>query len=186
MADGSGASILYLMEIRDLSAGDEDAVVAISHLLDGKAAVSATRRFLADRGHHLLVAYDDGSAAGFATGVEMTHPDKGTEMFLYELGVDERFRSRGIGKALVVAMAELARTAGCYGMWVLTDVDNAAAMHTYSAAGAADPQKQTMLSWTFARTSLPIGAVGNAGEPAIPDAARLLRRPRLSDVADLR
>jgi len=81
----------------------------------------------------------------------MTHPDKGTEMFLYELGVDERFRNQGIGKALVVAMADLARTSGCYGMWVLTDEDNAAAMHTYAAAGATDPQKQTMLSWIFAR-----------------------------------
>ncbi|HZE00492.1 MAG TPA: GNAT family N-acetyltransferase, partial [Pseudonocardiaceae bacterium] len=51
-------------------------------------------------------------------------PDKGTEMFLYELGVDDRFRRRGIGKALVAALAELARESGCYGMWVLTDSDN--------------------------------------------------------------
>jgi ribosomal protein S18 acetylase RimI-like enzyme len=152
VADRCRTSILYPVDIRDLSVGDENEVLAMSHLLDGEATVSATRRFLRDRGHHLLVAYDDGTAVGFATGVEMTHPDKGTEMFLYELGVDERFRSRGIGKALVVAMAELARTTGCYGMWVLTDVDNAAAMHTYRTAGATDPQNQTMLSWTFART----------------------------------
>jgi len=46
---------------------------------------------------------------------------------------------------------QISRTSGCYGMWVLTDEDNAAAMHTYAAAGATDPQKQTMLSWTFAR-----------------------------------
>lgn len=114
--------------------------------------MSATRRFLAQHGHHLLVAYEHGTAAGFVTGVEMTHPDKGTEMFLYELGVDERFRNQGIGQALVVAMADLARRSGCYGMWVLTDEDNAAALHTYAAAGGTDPQKQTMLSWTFART----------------------------------
>lgn len=100
----------------------------------------------------MLVAYDHEMPAGFVTGVEMTHPDKGTEMFLYELGVDERFRNHGIGKALVVAKADLARTSGCYGMWVLTEEDNAAAMHTYAAAGGTDPQRQTMLSWTFART----------------------------------
>lgn len=113
--------------------------------------MSATRWFLAERGHHLLVAYEQGAAAGYVTGIELTHPDKGTEMFLYELGVDERFRNQGIGKALVVAMADHARTSGCYGMWVLTNEANAAAMHTYAAAGGTDPQKQTMLSWTFAR-----------------------------------
>ena len=126
--------------------------MAINHLFDDEAKESATRRFLAERGHHLLVAYEDGTAAGFVTGVEMTHPDKGTEMFLYELGVDERFRNRGIGTALVGALVELARAAGCYGMWVLTDEDNTAAMRTYAAAGGTAPQHHTMLSWTFEPT----------------------------------
>ena len=45
-------------------------------------------------------------------------------MFLYELGVDEPVRRRGIGSSLVEALAELARERGCYGMWVLTDEDN--------------------------------------------------------------
>jgi ribosomal protein S18 acetylase RimI-like enzyme len=79
----------------------------------------------------------------------MTHPDKGTEMFLYELGVDERFRNRGFGTALVLALRDLARATGCYGMWVLTNEDNSAAMRTYAAAGGTDARKQTMLSWTF-------------------------------------
>jgi ribosomal protein S18 acetylase RimI-like enzyme len=43
------------------------------------------------------------------TGVEMTHPDKGTEMFLYELGVADEHQGRGIGRALVSALADLAR-----------------------------------------------------------------------------
>ena len=34
----------------------------------------------------------------------MCHPDKGTEMLLYELGVDESYRRRGIGR--VVAQVE--------------------------------------------------------------------------------
>jgi ribosomal protein S18 acetylase RimI-like enzyme len=85
------------------------------------------------------------------SGVELTHPDKGTEMFLYELGVAEPFRGRGIGRRLVAALADLAREAGCYGMWVLTDDENAAAVATYRSAGATLDPAQRMLSWTFAR-----------------------------------
>lgn len=93
------------------------------------------------------MAYDGGAPAGFVTGVETTHPDKGTEMFLYELSVGEAFRGRGIGTALVRALADLARERGCYGMWVLTDDDNAAALAAYAAAGGRVDGRQVMLSW---------------------------------------
>jgi ribosomal protein S18 acetylase RimI-like enzyme len=96
-----------------------------------------------------LVAYDGEVAMGFVTGVQMTHPDKGTEMFLYELGVDETARGRGVGTALVRALADVARSSGCYGMWVLTDDDNVAAVRAYTAAGGSDPQLTTMISWQF-------------------------------------
>ena len=36
-----------------------------------------------------VIAYVDARPVGFVSGVEMTHPDKDTEMFLYELAVDE-------------------------------------------------------------------------------------------------
>jgi hypothetical protein len=39
------------------------------------------------------VAYDGERPVGMVTGVETTHPDKGTEMFLYELAVDETART---------------------------------------------------------------------------------------------
>jgi hypothetical protein len=34
-------------------------------------------------------------------------------------------------------------------MWVLSDDGAAAAARTYAAAGGTDPQRPTMLSWTF-------------------------------------
>ncbi len=80
----------------------------------------------------------------------MTHPDKGTEMFLYELAVDEGSRGQGIGAALVDALRSLAEERGCYGMWVMTDHDNEAARRTYGAAGATDAGSFVMLEWTFA------------------------------------
>ncbi|HEV2362001.1 MAG TPA: GNAT family N-acetyltransferase [Acidimicrobiales bacterium] len=137
------------MEIRLLGPGDEDDVVAGSGLFDNDAELSATTRFLRSDGHHLLIAYEDGEPAGFVTGVEMTHPDKGTEMFLYELAVAEPFQRRGIGRALVDRLGEVSRERGCYGMWVITDQGNEAALATYGAAGGQPEHGQVVLAWTF-------------------------------------
>jgi len=129
-------------EIRRSTTVDE--LVAASHLFDTPSKPEWAQRFLADPGHHLLLAYVDGQPAGFVSGIEMTHPDKGTEMFLYELGVDEGYRNRGIGRALVKALGELARQQGCYGMWVLTDRGNPAALKTYLAGGATQDSDSGM------------------------------------------
>lgn len=129
--------------------GDEDAVVAASHLFDRPAEPRWASEFLDDGRHHLLIAYEENEPAGFVSAVETLHPDKGTEMFLYELGVDERFRGRGFGRALVSELADFARQRGCYGMWVLTDADNDAALRTYTAGGATHRDDQVMLSWHF-------------------------------------
>jgi ribosomal protein S18 acetylase RimI-like enzyme len=137
------------VEIEQLTSDDGLRVTAASHLFDGPPQAEATTRFLASPDHHVLLAYEYGQAVGFVTGVEMTHPDKGTEMFLYELSVDEEFRRRGVGRALVDRLAGLARDRGCYGMWVLTDEDNSPAQTTYSAAGGTPERSQVLFSWTF-------------------------------------
>jgi ribosomal protein S18 acetylase RimI-like enzyme len=132
-----------------LGPGDEDRVKQASGLFDGPARDEATTRFLNDPDHHLLIAYENDRPAGFVSGVELTHPDKGTEMFLYELAVDEAFRRRGIGRALAAALAGLARQRGCYGMFVLTDDDNQAAQATYRSAGAVrEADRVVLLSWS--------------------------------------
>jgi ribosomal protein S18 acetylase RimI-like enzyme len=124
-------------------------VHAAAALFDDAPRADATERFLCEPGHHLLIAYVNDEPVGMITGVEMTHPDKGTEMFLYELGVDEAHRGRGIGRALVSALATLARERDCYGMWVLTDDDNAAAMGAYRSAGGIVGETSRLLAWNF-------------------------------------
>jgi aminoglycoside 3-N-acetyltransferase I len=124
------------------------AVLAAADLFDEPPLAAATERFLREPGHHLLFAYDeDGRAVGMISGVEMTHPDKGTEMFIYELGVAPAARLQGIGTRLVAELAAIARRNGCYGMWVGTEVDNDAALATYRRAGARDEAKFTLLNW---------------------------------------
>lgn len=90
------------------------------------------------------------------SGVETTHPDKGTEMFLYELAVDDAARRRGIGSALVRALSDLARERGCYGMWVLTAPENEAALATYASAGGVREEAAVPLVWDFAPQAEPV------------------------------
>ncbi len=142
------------MEIVVLGPDDADKVSAAAELFDNVPSPQATSRFLTDPNHHLLIAYDDGVPVGFVSGVEVTHPDKGTEMFLYELGVTADHRRRGVGRNLVERLAGIASDRDCYGMWVLTDAANTAALATYERAGAnreGDPQ--VMLSWQFRPTN---------------------------------
>jgi ribosomal protein S18 acetylase RimI-like enzyme len=135
--------------IRRIGPGDEGRVVEAAPLFDYPPPPELVTRFLFQPNHHLFIAYSDGAPAGFVSGVELSHPDKGTEMFLYELAVDEAYRRQGIGSALVLALVALARERGCYGMWVLTDDDNAAAGATYRKAGAEVESKPLMFSWRF-------------------------------------
>ena len=138
------------VEIIRLGAGDVEKVIAAADLFDRQPTRDATTRFLAEPGHHLLIAYDGSTPIGFVSGIETVHPDKGAEMFLYELGVAESHRRRGVGRALVERLAGLARSLDCYGMWVATDDANTAALATYEAAGAArDDLPAVILTWSF-------------------------------------
>jgi ribosomal protein S18 acetylase RimI-like enzyme len=127
---------------------DAAAVHRGADLFDSPPLAATTERFLADPGHHLLFAYDDtGRPVGMISGVELTHPDKGTEMFVYELGVAPAARLQGIATGLVRELAALARAKGCYGMWVGTEPDNAAAKATYRRAGASEEAPFVLLNW---------------------------------------
>ena len=131
--------------------GEGAAIVTASELFDSLPDLATSARFLVTPGHHLLIAYEDEQPAGFVSGVELTHPDKGTEMFLYELAVAEPFQRRGIGKALVNALLEIARERACYDMWVLTDADNEAALATYRTTGTSAESSHVMLTWDLDR-----------------------------------
>jgi ribosomal protein S18 acetylase RimI-like enzyme len=137
------------MRIHRATTGDAPLVHQAAALFDEAPRDDAIARFLGSDDHHLLLALEGDSAVGFVSGVELTHPDKGIEMFLYELAVAEAARRRGIGRALVEALAELARERGCRGMWVLTDEDNVAAVTTYRRAGATKDERTFLLEWTF-------------------------------------
>jgi ribosomal protein S18 acetylase RimI-like enzyme len=69
-------------------------------------------------------------------------------MWINEVAVAQTHRQRGVGKQLLQAMLELARTLGCAEAWVLTDPSNAPAMRLYASAGAKQPPRRQVM-FTF-------------------------------------
>jgi GNAT superfamily N-acetyltransferase len=127
---------------------DVNLLLNASHLFDVPVRPQWAQRFLSSDGHHLVLAQDaTGTPIGFVSGVEMTHPDKGTEMFLYELGVAESVRRQGVGTRLVTALREIATANGCHSMWVALEGNNDAARRTYAADGATLHEGQVVATW---------------------------------------
>jgi len=138
------------VRVEILRRGDDDRVRQAGSLFDDRIDLAATRAFLDDDRHHLLVAYLEERPVGFVSAVELLHPDAPRpEMFLYELGVDEGFRRRGVATALVQELIVVARERGCREMFVLTDKGNAAAYATYRSAGARPEGDHVMLEWLW-------------------------------------
>jgi len=121
-----------------------------AHLFDHTVDDGATLAFLDDRRHVLLLARIDGYPVGFVSAVELSHPDKPrSEMFVYELGVDEGFRRRGVATVLMQALIELCESRGCGEMFVLTEPDNEAAIATYRTALGASEPAGVMFTWDW-------------------------------------
>lgn len=135
------------MQIHRLGPDDVGAVLGAGHLFDAGPDPAWTEDFLARSGHHLLLARVDGEPVGFVSGIEVGHPDKGVKLLLYELGVDEAHRRRGIGRSLVEALADLARDLGCRQMWVPIEAGDEVAEAVYRSAGAGPAEPAGILTW---------------------------------------
>ena len=96
--------------------------------------------YLAEPGHHLLVAIEDGVVVGQAAAIVHLHPDKVTELYIDEVGVAPTHQRRGIARALIDAMFALGKSLGCEEVWVGTEPDNLAARALYeSRVAEAEP-----------------------------------------------
>jgi ribosomal protein S18 acetylase RimI-like enzyme len=121
--------------IRRLAAGDESTLQEACRRYKARVPSDEEAAHVLSLDDLLVwVAEVDGELAGFAYAHELPRIDGATTVFLYELEVDERFRQRGIGRALV---EEANRLAGARRMFVLTGHDNEPAQRTYSAAGGS-------------------------------------------------
>jgi len=113
------------IRIRRLRPGDEAVLERLAEQDPPRTAL------LADENVTFMAAFDGDDPIGFAFGYDLPrrHGAPGV-FFVYELGVDEAYRRRGIAKELMQTLLE-----GHEGAFVLTDADNEAANATYAGLG---------------------------------------------------
>jgi ribosomal protein S18 acetylase RimI-like enzyme len=133
--------------IRLLSRGDEHTVRELA-TYDGPGDPEA---LLADPRTLLLVAFDGERPVGFVLAHELPrrHGDR-AKLFVYEVDVAESHRRRGIAKALLDRLAELARERGIRTGFVLTDPGNGPANALYRSAGGATETATVQWGFTYA------------------------------------
>lgn len=125
------------MEIRRLGPPDTNQVIGAARLFDEPPDRAAVERYLADERNVFLLALQGDEPAGFLRGTELAQlKSERRQMFLYEIGVDERVRRRGIGRELVLFLLRHCRERGLEEVFVLTDPANDAAVKLYLSTGA--------------------------------------------------
>ena len=95
-----------------------------------------------------LIAEWEQQPAGYALFFDFYSSWRGRQMFLEDLFVREAFRGRKIGKALMAAVARIARQQGCHGLrWEVLGW-NQDAIKVYEALGAEflDDWRLTLLT----------------------------------------
>jgi ribosomal protein S18 acetylase RimI-like enzyme len=106
------------------------------------------QRFLAHPDTLLLIAHWDGEACGFLTAYRLQRFDRrGAEVLLYEIGVEEPFQRRGVGRALIEEAKRWAVEVGADELWVLTEDDNVPARALYAATGGREESGFTMFDY---------------------------------------
>ena len=128
------------LQVRVLTGNDLAQLQSIgADVFDDAIVTAAAAEFLSDPRHHLVVAVDRGVVVGFVSSVHYIHPDKAApELWINEVGVADGHRQRGIGKAIMQATLDLARTLGCTEAWVVTERSNEPAMRLYASSGGRE------------------------------------------------
>ena len=86
-------------------------------------------------GRLVLVADEDGAVVGFAAGEERTHWSGEPELYVGELAVDPQYEGRGVGRALIDAMADHAKHQGLATITLDTGAADADARAFYKRLG---------------------------------------------------
>ncbi|MCR5878986.1 N-acetyltransferase [Phenylobacterium sp. J367] len=137
------------MNIRILQPGDEALLTrAVAMIEEAELTPEAARAHLADPGLVAIAAEEAGAVAGFVYGYVLRRFEA-TSLFVYSVDVDERFRRRGVARAMIEAAKDLCRERGWDEMFVFTNRGNPAAMRLYASAGGIAPPPDDVVMFDF-------------------------------------
>jgi aminoglycoside 3-N-acetyltransferase I len=94
------------------------------------------RRLLERDDFHVVAVLRDGQLIGGLTAYELEmYTEDATELFIYEVGVEETHRKQGVGRALIEFTRELCRSRRLSAMYVPAYANDARAVAFYEACG---------------------------------------------------
>jgi N-acetylglutamate synthase-like GNAT family acetyltransferase len=142
--------------VRLLGPGDEAVLAALAHDDAAFEVAGRGRRrrplgadaaavYLADA-HvlHWVAEADEGVVGHLLCYLERRRSDDAAQLLLYEIGVREDLRRRGIGSSLLAAMEEWMQDARVRSVWVLADGGDAEAFYAACGFSRADAQPVQM------------------------------------------
>ncbi len=137
------------IQVRPAEAGDMQAWSALFrgyrefYRLDpDEAVVRRVWTWIRDPAHELnaLVAVVHGQVVGLADHRRFARPTVGAVgLYLDDLFTDPEFRGRGVGRALLTALSELAEREGLAVVRWITSADNVTARRLYDSTATAGP-----------------------------------------------
>lgn len=81
---------------------------------------------------HVVAAFENKTLVGGLTAYELAkYKREDTEIFLYEIGVEESHRRKGIGRELINFLRQICIEKGILEMFVATEMDNDSAKALY-------------------------------------------------------
>lgn len=140
----------------------EDAALAVQavRLLKAPAgyptpSVEYLSAFLDRPDNVVLIALEGDVPVGYILAYLLDRIDREQPMMLlYEIGVGEPHRRRGIGKKLIAGLKRVCRAHDVVKMWVPTDRSNIAAARLYASTGAVRNETNAEITYVYSRQSL--------------------------------
>ena len=139
------------VDIQKLSAENaKDLDNVASEVFDNPINPDFLSDFINDPRHVMFLAKDGATVVGMASGVEYFHPDKPSQLWVNEIGVAESHRNQGIGRRLLAALVNFAKSNRSSYVWLGTEVSNYAAQKCFgSHPEVEDPQPFLLYEWDF-------------------------------------
>ena len=109
----------------------------------------AWERILADADHHVIVCEQDGARVSSCVCVVIPNLTRGARPYALVENVVTRAdcRHRGFATACLQRAADIAKSAGCYKLMLLTGAKDEPTLNFYRRAGFNDTDKTAFIRW---------------------------------------